>query len=161
MQSISHWNQMAKMKRSAKVSLNSDWGKQGKLFAHPRQCCFKRIWSERLRLDFSKAVAWFASPTWSTLARAAFGKLWKTGRSRDPHASPGRLSQCHKAALKPLTYLLSGQAAGHKVGILNCTSADEVYVVEPPGLPAWTSSHCVPFCTETHIQKPKNEDVSC
>lgn len=61
-------------------------------------------------------------------------------------------NQCHKAALKHLASLMSDQAPGHKVGILTRTSADEVFAVESPGLPAWAPSHCVPFCTETHAE---------
>lgn len=156
------------MKRSAEVCLNSDWGKQGKLFAHSRHCCYKddliiRDWGQGAQKQLIGLLALLAA-CWVELLLGRCEKQWRCEKrwsTKEPHASPERLNQCPEGALKHLTHLLSDQTPGDKLGILTRTSADEAYTVEPPELPAWASPRCVHFRAKTGTQRPKNRDASC
>ena len=162
MQSISHWNQMAKMKRSAEVCLNSDWGKQGKLFAHSRQCCYQEdlVITDRGQ-DSQKQLIGLLASLEARWAEPLLGRCEKQWSTKEPHASPGRLNQCPETALKHLTHLLSDQTPGDKLGNFDLDKHRWSVRCWVSWVASLASSRCAPFCAETGMQRPKNGDASC
>lgn len=111
------------MKRSAEVCLNSDWRKQGKLFAHSRHCCYQedliiRDWCQGVQKQLIGLLALLAA-CWVELLLGRCEKQWRSEKrwsTKEPHTSPQRLNQCPEGALEHLTHLLSDQTPGDKLG---------------------------------------------
>lgn len=105
------------MKRSAQVCLNSDWGKQGKLLGHSKQCYYRGdlVITDRGQ-DFQKQLIGLLASLDARWAEPVLGRCERQWSTKEPHASPARLNQCPKAALKHLTHLLSDQTPEDKLG---------------------------------------------
>lgn len=102
------------MKRSAEVCLNSDWGKQGKLFAHSMHCCYQedliiRNWCQGVQKRLIVCLPCLQHAEWSCFWEGVrnSGGVRNGGAPRSP-----------TPVLRDLTNVLrvSDQTPGDKLG---------------------------------------------
>lgn len=127
--------------------------KQGKLFAHSRECCYQEDLSITDRgQDFHTELIGLLASLEAHWAELLLGRCKKPRSTPETHTGPGNLNQHPEADLQ---YLLSDQAPGDRWRIFDVGKCGWSECCWTFSVPSWASPLGVPFLYQDRHTEPK------